>query len=161
MRLFRNCLIALFLFSLIYFQSCNIGKKTTAVSKNITPVDTVVKVKVDTEYYSTVQIPAIFQGGDIQNFISYLKKSIKYPPVALKKRQQGTVVVQFGVNWNGEIEVFSILKKSGFPMLDQEAVRAIKSSPQWEPARMEDTKVGQLFVLQIKFDARTRKIEIK
>jgi len=116
---------------------------------------------VDTEYYATVETPARFQGNDINAFLTYLRKNIKYPVNALRKSQQGTVVVQFGVNWDGKVEVFSVLKSSGYKILDQEVVRAIGSSPAWEPAQHQKKRVGQLFTVQVSFHARTRKIEVK
>jgi TonB family protein len=115
----------------------------------------------DTEYYSMVEIPAKFNGGEIKTFITYLTKNIKYPAVALKKRQQGTVAIQFGVDCYGKVHIFSILKSSGVKALDKEASRAISASPVWVPASDKGRPVGQLFLLQIKFNAKTRKVEIK
>ncbi|HEY9123968.1 MAG TPA: energy transducer TonB [Bacteroidales bacterium] len=132
------------------------------------PVQTQDTVKIepavavpDTEYYAMVETPAKFNGGDIKSFIAYLTKNIKYPAVALKKRQQGTVAIQFGVDCYGKVHVFSVLKSSGVAVLDKEASMAINASPAWTPALDKGRPVGQLFLLQIKFNAKTRKVEIK
>ncbi len=158
-KYFSITISKIFICFLLIISSCIAMKKEKpqiqeAEEKEQKPV-------VDTEYYSLVEKPAQFNGGDINNFKIYLKSNIKYPVTALKKRQQGTVVVQFGVNWDGEVEVFSILKSSGYKVLDEEAVRAIKQSPKWIPAQNQNVRVGQLYIIQVSFNVRTRKIEIK
>jgi protein TonB len=160
----RSSVLASLVIVLVCFlisQSCIVKKAApapTVDSSLIVPA----KAAVDTEYYPVVETPAAFQKGDVQTFITtYLKKNIKYPPAALKKKQQGTAYVQFGIDCYGNVKVFSVMKSSGSKTLDNEAVRAIKSSPKWSPAKIKDMSVGQLFILQIKFNAVTRKIEIK
>ncbi|MCX7987267.1 MAG: energy transducer TonB [Bacteroidales bacterium] len=134
--------------------------KRSSISSEIVSQATAEPV-VDTEYYATVEIPARFQGNDVNSFLAYLKKNIKYPTNALRKGQQGLVVVQFGVNWDGRVEVFSVLKSSGSKLLDQEVIRAIQTSPNWEPAQNQKKRVGQLLMVQVNFHARTRKIDVK
>lgn len=137
--------------------ACNVQKKVVKESAPAQPITPA----VDTEYYARVEIPAQFNGSDMNAFYAYLKKNIKYPVSALKKKQHGLTVVQFGVDWNGNVQVFSILKSSGFKILDDEVVRVLKTSPPWTPAKMKETKVGQLLMVQVKFNARTRSVEIK
>jgi periplasmic protein TonB len=155
-----TALIVLVFIILITSQSCLV-KKSTTVEQVDSSLVVPAKAQVDTEYYSTVETQASFQNGDINTFITYLKKNTKYPATALKKKQQGTTAVQFGVDCYGSVKVFAVLKSSGFKVLDNEAVRAIKSSPKWSPAKIKEVSVGQLFLLQIKFNAKTRKVEIK
>jgi hypothetical protein len=40
-------------------------------------------------------------------------------------------------------------------------VRAIKASPKWTPAKVKEKSVGQLFILQIKFNLKTRRVEVR
>lgn len=152
-------IILLLTIATLLIPAC-ILKRSTVSSEKI-PTEQTAEPTVDTEYYATVEAPARFQGSDISAFQAYLKKNIKYPAAALKKRQQGTVAVQFGVNWDGKVEVFSVLKSSGYKLLDEEVVRAIKTSPAWEPAKIQNKRVGQLFMVQVSFNARTRKIDIR
>ena len=119
------------------------------------------KPEVDTEYYAVVEKPAIFQNGDINTFVSFLKKNTKYPYNALKRQQHGLVAIQFGVDCYGKVKIISTLKSSGYPLLDKEVIRAISSSPTWIPAQNQGVKVGQLFLLQFTFKFKTRSIEIK
>ncbi len=140
-----------------FIVACSIHKEVTSV--NTEPAEAAVSA-VDTEYYAMVEKPAVFNNGDIRTFMTYLKKSTKYPASALKKKQQGTAIVQFGIDWNGKLNVFSVLKSSGVKVLDNEAVRALKASPAWSPAKIKTQSVGQLFTLQIKFNAKTKSVEI-
>lgn len=155
-------LFVLFIGIAFYTNSCSVKKSTSASSNS----DSLALAKnqaalVDTEYYSTVEKTAMFQNGDVNSFISYLKKNTKYPVAALKKKQQGTAFIQFGVDCYGAVKIFSIMKSSGFKLLDDEAKRSIGSSPKWVPAKIGNKSVGQLIVLQVKFNAKTRMVEIK
>jgi TonB family protein len=143
-------------------QSCTVQKKSSQTSTIDTSkiVTTPIPADVDTEFYIKVEKPATFKNGDFTAFqTTFLKKSIKYPAAALKKRQQGTVIIQYGIDCYGNLKVFSILKSSGFKVMDNEAVRALKTSPKWEPAMIGKKKVGQLWMIQIKFNAKTGKVE--
>ena len=139
-----------------------------SVKKNVTEANTADTLKpvvtnepaVDTEYYAMVEKQAMFQNGDVNKYISYLKRNIRYPVYALRHREQGTVIIQFGVDCYGAVKIFSTMKSSGYKILDNEARRIIASSPKWTPAKSGNKSVGQLLVLQIKFDARTRRVEI-
>ena len=128
--------------------------------KNVEQVKEEKLPEVDTEYYAMVEKPAVFNNGDIKTFITFIKKSLKYPQAALKKKQQGTTVVQFGIDWNGKLNVFSVLKSSGVKTLDSEVLRCLKSSPVWQPAKNKSQSVGQLFMLQFKFNAKSKSVEI-
>jgi TonB family protein len=134
--------------------SCSLKKSTSTLKAPDTIKTTV--ATVDTEYYSQVEKPAVFEGG----FNNYLKKNIKYPLSALKKKQQGLVVIQYGIDCYGSTKIFSILKSSGSTLLDNEAQRAINSSPKWMPAKIGTKSVGQLSLAQIRFKAATKTIEV-
>jgi TonB family protein len=151
-----TCVIGL----LIITTSCSLLKKAPAPVENVTP-KIEATATVDTEYYSMVEKEALFQNGNINTFMVYLKKNTRYPALAQKKKQQGTTAVQFGVDCYGAVKIFAILKSSGSKTLDDEAVRAIKASPKWTPAKVKEKSVGQLFILQIKFNLKTRRVEVK
>lgn len=148
------------LMGIIFISSCktsekNISKLTDTIKIQNNPV-----AQVDTDYYMTVHQMPEFQGGDINVFVKHLKKQIKYPAYAIKKNLQGLVVIQFGVDCYGKVQVFDVLKSSGSKTLDNEAKRVLSASPVWKPAIFDNIPVGKLYVLQFKFSAATRKIEI-
>ena len=69
-----------------------------------------------------------FQGGEIRAFWKYIQTEITYPEEARRLGITGTVIVQFVVDENGYVSQVT-LTRSADPYLDQEAVRAISSSP--------------------------------
>lgn len=73
-----------------------------------------------------------FQGKGYNSFTPWVNARLIYPPEALKKGVQGKVMVRFIVRTDGRptnIEVVSATDES----LNREAIRAVRSSPKWEP----------------------------
>jgi periplasmic protein TonB len=56
-----------------------------------------------------------------------------YPPEAARRHQQGTVVLMLYINGNGALDKVEIVKSSGYPLLDEAAIREMKLS-KFEPA---------------------------
>jgi periplasmic protein TonB len=97
-----------------------------------------------------VEENATFRGGDLNNFVNWVKQRILYPAKAIEKGLAGTVFVQFSVDKNGEVCDVRIVR-SVHPLLDDEVKRAIQSSPRWSPARQSGTAVKQNFVIPVAF----------
>ena len=78
-------------------------------------------------------IDPIFTGGsgEMNRFIS---SSLKYPREASEKNAQGLVVYQFIVEKDGSLSNFELLHRAD-PLLNDEALRIIKSMPPWRPAK--------------------------
>ena len=91
-----------------------------------------------------------FQGGDFTKFRDWIIKNLIYPTTAKKKGIAGKVYVQFTVNSSGEVVDVKVVR-SVDPSLDEEAVRVIKSSPKWEPAKYNGNKVKRQFTTPITF----------
>jgi len=90
-----------------------------------------------------------FPGGPaaLQEFLA---KNLRYPPIAAENGISGTVVVRFAVWKDGSIrniEVLSPVDRS----LDEEAVRVIKSMPNWIPGKQNGNSVSVYFVAPVKF----------
>ena len=62
----------------------------------------------------------------------YLGKSLKYPQEAIDNEVQGTIVVQFIVDKEGNVS--DVEAVSGAQELRDEAIRVIKKSGKWTPA---------------------------
>lgn len=93
---------------------------------------------------------ASFQGGDITKFRGWITKNLIYPTTAKKKGITGKVYVQFTVNSNGEVVDVKVVRGAD-PLLDEEAIRVVKSSPKWEPAKFKGDKSQQQFTMPITF----------
>jgi TonB family protein len=102
----------------------------------------------DEAIYSIVDEPTYFPG----DFYNYVNKSLKYPNDAKKGKVSGRVFVEFVVDTAGVIMENKIrVAKSLFRSCDEEAIRLIKESPNWIPARQRGKKVRQKMVLPITF----------
>jgi TonB family protein len=83
-------------------------------------------------------------------FRKYVMDHLIYPSEAGEKGIEGKVFVQFVVDKNGDVRNVKIKKGAG-PLLDAEAIRVIKSSPQWIPGKQRGKEVNVAFVFPIMF----------
>lgn len=91
-----------------------------------------------------------FQGKGVNGFREYIARNLIYPQVAVKKGISGRVIVQFIINSKGEVENVVVVRGVD-PLLDQEAVRVVSTSPKWEPGRQRGKPVKVLFTFPISF----------
>lgn len=96
---------------------------------------------------------AKFENNDLTFFQYYVSKSVRYPQTCLYNGIRGKVYVNFVVNKEGRIEDVNI-DKSVHPLLDQESIRVIKSSPLWTPALVSKIPVKVSYTVPINFDFR-------
>jgi TonB family protein len=76
----------------------------------------------------------------------------RYPPEARLNLMEGRLTVLFSLTRAGQMARVGILQPSGFPVLDQEAIRAIRAAAPF-PAFPEHVTVGRLNI-QASFDYR-------
>lgn len=91
-----------------------------------------------------------FPGG-VQALFKYLSENIKYPVIAQENGIQGQVVCQFTVNKDGSIVDINVVRSSGEPSLDKEAVRVIQSMPKWKPGQQGGKAVRVKYTLPVRF----------
>jgi len=96
---------------------------------------------------------AKFENNNQIQFQYYVSKGVRYPQVCLNNGIRGKVYVSFVVNKEGGIEDVNI-DKSVHPLIDQEAIRVIKSSPLWTPALIFKIPVKVSYTVPINFDFR-------
>ena len=84
------------------------------------------------------------------NVNKFLSKNVRYPKKCIKEKISGRVVVRFVINEMGKIEQVETLK-SVHPLIDEEAMRVVKSMPDWKPGVFDDKAVKVYFSLPIKF----------
>lgn len=90
-----------------------------------------------------------FKGGDA-NMYMFLSRNIRYPEEAAKKNIQGRVTVQFVVKKDGSIGEVKVVRGVD-PDLDAEAIRVIKSMPDFEPGKMNGEPVNVWYTLPLNF----------
>lgn len=98
------------------------------------------KDKKDDETFRKVEIESQYPGGP-GAWMRYLNKTFRYPEQAQTDYIQGTVVVQFIVDIEGNISNVEALSGPTTGGLREEAVRVIKKSGKWEPAIQNGRKV--------------------
>jgi len=81
--------------------------------------------------YTKVEIESEFPGGS-KAWLNFLNTHLTYPKKAVRKRIQGTVLLQFIVDKDGSISDLSAL--TGDPILAEAALKAMADSPRWKPA---------------------------
>lgn len=78
-------------------------------------------------------IPPQFDGGE-NGFYKYLAENIKYPPILIKIKLEGSLDLKFTIDKEGKVKDIAITR--GFdPDADDEVLRVIQSMPSWIPAR--------------------------
>ena len=100
--------------------------------------------------FFTVEENAAFQGGDINKFRLWVQQNLVYPIEAAEAKIQGKVIVQFVVSSKGFVVDTKVVRGVN-PILDNEAVRCIKSSPKWFPGKQAGRAVNQQFTIPIVF----------
>lgn len=90
-----------------------------------------------------------FPGG-VMALMEFLQKNVKYPVEAQKKGVQGRVLVSFVVEKDGSLSEIKTVK-SVDPLLDEEALRVVKSMPNWTPGKQKGKAVRVKYNVPISF----------
>lgn len=106
------------------------------------------KETVDEVFVGVDQQPS-FVGGE-EAMRQFLGQSIVYPLAATKANVSGRVTLQFIIEKDGSIGDVNVLKGIGFGC-DEEAVRVIKSMPNWKPGIQNGKPVRVYFTIPVVF----------
>ena len=96
------------------------------------------------------EVAAEYPGGT-PALMRFLSTKVKYPKEAEKRGEQGKAYVQFVVKSDGNVDYVQIAKTSGSKVLDDEAVRVVKSMPRWTPAKQDGENVSSMLTLPVAF----------
>ncbi len=103
----------------------------------------------DNVVFQVVETMPSFPNGDAA-LMRYLSDNVKYPVVAQENGIQGRVICQFVVNRDGSIVDVEVVR-SVDPSLDREAIRVIKSMPNWTPGKQRGKAVRVKYTLPVNF----------
>ena len=70
-------------------------------------------------------------------FAEWVNTRLVYPAQAKKEGIEGMTVLQFTINIDGKLTNPTVLKSSGNILLDEEALRVVKESPDWIPGTQD------------------------
>ena len=104
----------------------------------------------DSKVFVAVEVMPKFKGGN-KALMEYLMMNVKYPESAAKAKQQGRAVVGFVVKKDGTVSDVYIVKSTGYDVLDNEAMRVVKSMPAWEPGKQKGKPVDVKYFVPITF----------
>ena len=107
------------------------------------------KHEEESKVFDIVEQMPSFPGGPAA-LMKFLSENIKYPVVAQENGVQGRVVVAFVVERDGSITDVHIARGVD-PSLDKEAVRVVKSMPQWTPGKQNGSAVRVKFNVPVAF----------
>lgn len=93
-----------------------------------------------------------FVGGQ-KAWNKYLKKSLKYPKEAKKKKVTGNVQISFMVNVDGSLTDAKVLNNAD-NLLSKAALDVVKASPNWIPATKLGAPIATEVAVEIKFRLR-------
>jgi TonB family protein len=126
------------------------AKKDLALEAPISKEINIVAQEGEKDVLTKVDVLPMFKGGH-QKFTDFLVKNIKYPEEARAKNIQGRAIVNFVVEKDGSLSDVKILRGVS-KELDEEALRVIKLSPNWEPGQQNGKTVRVSFIVPVVFN---------
>ncbi|MFD0750861.1 energy transducer TonB [Mucilaginibacter calamicampi] len=105
---------------------------------------------IDTAIHASVDVAPTFPGG-IPAFTNFLAKNLKYPAVDRENKITGKVFVIFVVEPDGSLSHFNAVRGPS-ETLKAEAIRALASSPKWQPGKQNGEAVRVQFTVPINFE---------
>jgi protein TonB len=112
----------------------DIGSPSPPVSGTGTGVvDAPKQTEAEPDIFTKVEIESMYP-GDTPAWQRYLNKNFRYPEEAINETIQGTVIVKFIVDKEGNVSDVEAISGPETGGLREEAVRVIKKSGKWKPA---------------------------
>lgn len=130
----------------------NMAKETTPTAAALSTTNMQTQ-KSDTKVFTVVEEMPEFKGGN-KAMMEFLMMNMKYPESAIKAKQQGKAVVGFVVKKDGTVSDVYIVKSTGYDVLDNEAMRVVKSMPAWEPGKQKGKPVDVKYFVPITFSQK-------
>jgi TonB family protein len=104
----------------------------------------------ENEIFTSAEKNPEFINGGISGMYKYLSKNIKYPKEAKKAKVSGRVYIKMVIEKDGSIGEVKVLQGIGYGC-DEEAVRVIKSMPNWKPAYQNGNPVRMYYQMPVVF----------
>ena len=106
----------------------------------------------DKEPFVVVEDMPTFPGGDVA-LLKYIGMNTHYPESAKQHNIQGRVIIRFCVTEKGGVGKISVLKGVS-PELDEEALRVVKTLPEFKPGKQGGKPVPVWYMVPITFTLR-------
>ncbi len=99
-------------------------------------------------YFLVEEMPE-FPGGEMA-MRKHIANNIRYPVLAQENGIQGKVYVYFIVEKDGSTNTFRVVR-GAHPLLDEEAIRVLKTMPRWKPGKQKGEPVRISYTVPISF----------
>ncbi len=142
------------------FELVNSGSRTfVIVAKNEGSIKFGEAVKSGDVYTFVEEMATPKMGMDA--YRKYISDNLKYPKRAADANIQGKAFIKFIVNLDGSLSDFVVIKSLD-DECDQEAIRVLKGSGEWNPGKQSGKPVRVAFIMPFNFqlgkaDQPTRK----
>lgn len=123
------------------------GSETSDRQEPQSPVIT--DVKENPHNFHIVENFPQFPGGPVE-FMKWLTRNLHYPLAAERQKIEGEVLVQFIVNTDGSVSDLKVVKPL-HPYCDREAMRVLRTMPQWTPGMQNDKPCRTMVCIPIIF----------
>lgn len=110
------------------------------------------KAEAGGEVFTAIEEMPVFPGGNEAMFV-FVMNNIKYPDEAKAQNITGLVKVCFVVKANGKVSDVRV-EKSAHKLLDAEAVRVVKSMPDWKPGKQQGKPVDVGYTIPVEFNLK-------
>ena len=125
--------------------------QTSQPVSSIKPAEITIKQNKEPTIYTPASLdtPPEFTGG-VKKLLRFLNRNLSYPPSAEQQGVEGKVFVYFVVEPNGSLSDFRVIRGIGAGC-DEEALRVVRLSPNWQAGTLNGVEVRSSYVLPITF----------
>lgn len=107
------------------------------------------EIPIEEKIFIVVEENPQYPGGETALF-KFIGENLKYPSEAEKNNVQGRVILKFVVNPDGSVGKIEVLRSID-PLLDNEAIRVVKTLPKFRPGKQGGVPVKVWFMLPVLF----------
>jgi protein TonB len=107
------------------------------------------EIPVEEKVFVSVEEMPEYPGGN-QALLKYISENLIYPQDAQINNIQGRVILKFVVNRNGSVDRIEIIRSID-SLLDNEAIRVVKTLPKFKPGKQGGMPVPVWFSLPVLF----------
>lgn len=100
------------------------------------------------------EVKPMFMGKSTDEFSKWVNSQLQYPDRAKNLEIDGCTVLQFEVDIEGKVKNVRVLKSAGHYSLDDEALRVVRMSPDWNPGTQDGVPKEMTVTFPVIFDLR-------
>lgn len=136
-------------FAVSFIDQEGVNTKDAVAPEELREHQKIVEVIEPEKPYEHVEQMPQYPGGNTE-LMRFISSSIRYPAIAAESNIQGQVVIRFVVTKQGKVSDVKVLRTLD-PSCDNEAVRVVKSMPQWIPGMQNGQPVAVYYTLPVRF----------